>query len=222
MILAYVVFLVILLVKRRRLSDLPFIIIVCLTFFLAVKSRRYVAPFVIATLPFLALFLEDLNLNLKKYKVTAFVFVIFIIIALETGINSVLQNKILTFNFDDYCTMGSNCSPAFADYLVKNPPAGKGFSFYDWGGFFIGTGVPAKYFVDGRMHLWENGEYRPYFEYQAIYYEDDDKKFKSYNFDWVAVPTNSNIAQKLRDGVDLGKWVEAYNDNRASYFVKLK
>ena len=41
-----------------------------------------------------------------------------------------------------YSTWGNYCSPDLVRFLIKHPPEGRGFNFYDWGGYLIGSGVP--------------------------------------------------------------------------------
>jgi hypothetical protein len=126
-----------------------------------------------------------------------------------------------------YCVYGPSCSEGMAQYLLKNPPVGKGFNFYDWGGFLIGRGVQTKLFIDGRMHLWERGDYQAMADYRAIYVDYDMDAFRRHNFDWFLVPVGSPFVKNLIDSEGTGAaeskiWVVGYRDDKVLYGVRRK
>ncbi len=208
-------------IKKQSIhTDLPMIICSLIVLYLAWGARRYMAVFIVVTIPFAALILQDLKLNLEKLKATGFVFIILCAISLEIALFRRLPPYHLTnFSFNDYCQQGSHCSTAATDYLIAHPPQGAGFNFYDWGGFLIGRGVPVKLFIDGRMHLWEKDNYSPFLDYQKIFYEGDVKRFDKYHFDWVFVPKGASLLKALESG-DHGSWQEVFGDEMAVLLIR--
>lgn len=104
--------------------------------------------------------------------------------------------------------------------MIDHPPVGKGFDFYDWGGYLIGKGVPAKLFVDGRMHLWEKDGYSAFGDYLDIEFNVDKEKLAKYDFDWILVPSNSTFIDTLEKSDDMGVWKVEYRDSQAIYLVR--
>lgn len=207
-------------VRRKKLADIPLIIASLVTFYLAFGARRYNATYLVATLPLAAMILKDFKIKLENYRTTTFVFLIVLGVALEIAFfRRIPEYQIFAQSIETYCSFGSNCSEGLSKFLFKNPPQGRGFNFYDWGGYLIGRGVPAKLFIDGRMHLWKKGNYQVFLEYQKMYYEEDWDRFSQYQFDWVIAQPNSKVARKIKTG-DLGNWQVKYQDERAGYFVK--
>ncbi len=206
---------------RRKLSDIPYILIILIVFYLALKSRRYMGPLMVTTLPVSALILKDLNLKLANFKATAFVFLVSVIIAIEIGIFTRIPMYHLNSYTDyDYCNFGPGCSVKMTEYLLSHPPSGRGLNFYDWGGYLIGKGVPAKLFIDGRMHLWKANDLEPFIDFRRIYYDLDLKKFNEYKIDWVVIPKDSDFAQKLRDLKIKGLVDEVSFDNASLFTTK--
>lgn len=221
--LVYTTTLGILTLKRKNINDIFYVLVTVLAFYLAISARRYVGVYLVCSLPLAALALKNLNFKLENFKTTDFIFVIATLVIFEIGIFQRLPYfSVLNYNFEDYCFHGSKCSTQLTKFLSNNPPLGRGFNFYDWGGFFIGAGIKAKLFIDGRMHLWEKGGFKVYSEYNQMYYQKDWERFKKYDFDWFVGQRNSEVAQKLRGDKDLGEWEEKYSDEMASYFVRTR
>lgn len=219
---SYTAFLVFGFVKRRTIRDLPWIFVSLFLLYLALGARRYIAPYMVLTLPMAALFLSSIPLKLEKYRATTFVFLLAIIIGLEIGFfRRIPSNHLLNYTFEDYCNFGSKCSEGLTAYLKKNPPRGRGFNFYDWGGYLIGRNVPVKLFIDGRMHLWEasNG-FQPFLSYEKMFYEKDYVTFNKYNFDFLIIPKDSLIVAKMSHDSEIGRWKAEYYDDTAVYLVR--
>jgi hypothetical protein len=228
--LGYLLLLVGAFVARRNLGDLPWLVIAVSTFYLAVTSRRNVPVFLVSTLPFAAMVLKDVRLRVEGLARTSIAFVLMIAIFgiavfdRRAGLQAVWDSSIRT-----YCRYGPNCSEGLTQYLLRQPPVGRGFNFYDWGGYLIGRGVKAPVFMDGRMHTWERGGYRPMMDYMAMYVRHDLETFDRYQFDWVMVPTSSNFTRELAThrSVATGRlesdlWEVAYRDDAALYLVRKK
>ena len=226
--LAYMLLLLVGFVKRRRLDDLPWLAIAVLTFYLAVSSRRHVPAFMVLTLPFAASVIRDMRFRVEGFARTSLVVSMMIAtfgIALFERRGQLLD--IWRDPMRTYCSYGPNCSEGLTQYLLRQPPVGRGFNFYDWGGYMIGMGVKTRLFIDGRMALWERGDYRPMEDYRAIYMAPDIDAFERHRFDWVIVPTSSPFMQQLvayrspLTGLSADDvWAVAYRDDRALYLVR--
>lgn len=71
------------------------------------------------------------------------------------------------------------------------------------------------------MHLWKDKSgFEPFYAYQQMMYEGNWDMFNSYGFDWVLIPPGSNLAAKIRENKNLGKWQEVYRDQKMDYFVR--
>ena len=220
----FLLFLTIVFILRKKKSDLPFIILLS---FLTVESflhRRYLSMFIVVGLPIAAMFLKEIKFNLEKFRVTALIFIVFTVILLEKGLFVRLSKyNLFKYSLDDYCRFSTNCSTKLAEFLIANPPKGKGLNFYDWGGFFIGLGVKSKFFIDGRMHLWSIKGYQPFADYINIYYRKDKELFDSYNFDWIIARNDSPLLQEVTKNPYIwGNWKIVYSDDAYSYMIRLR
>lgn len=225
LILLYSIFIAGFFIKRRKISDLPYIFIFLFMMYYAIVARRYVATYAVVTLPIAAMFFKRVPFHFEKYKTTVFLFLICCLIGFEIGIFRRIPNyHLLHYTFHDYCKFGSNCSEGLVAYLKKNPPKGKGLNFYDWGGYFIGRGVPAKLFIDGRMHLWTDPKtgFQPFLAYQRMYYEKDYELFNKYDFDWLIISTKSPLFEKIASVKDLGMWTVKFADSETAYLVRVR
>lgn len=210
---------------RRRISDLPFLLTLLISGYLALNARRYMALFAVVNLPYLAYALHSFKFDLSRFKATSYILFVVIVVAYEIVLFRALPSyhlyKLWNYSVDDYCALGSGCSQTMVDYLIKNPPQGKGFNFYDIGGFLIGEGVPVKLFIDGRMHLWEGPDhYQIFLEYEKIYYERDINRFKKYNFDWMLIQRSSSLFEATQKNNTLGKWEVVIQSGDIVYMVR--
>jgi hypothetical protein len=215
-------------VARRSWADLPWFVISALTFYLAVTARRHVPVFLVVTLPVAAAVVKDLRLRIEGLARTSLAFIVMIaifsgaIFERRSDLTDLWRSSMRT-----YCFWGPRCSEGLIQYLLRQPPVGRGFNFYDWGGYLIGRGVATKLFIDGRMHLWEQGDFRPMELYRAIYRQLDLELFDRYQFDWVLVPPNSKLARTLATsrspstGLPESRlWETVYRDDTALYIVR--
>lgn len=205
-------------------ESLPFLIIALILFFPAINQRRNLPVFGLATLPFFIAYLNQTKLDLSRYRAAFWVILLVTAVTVEYNLFTRLPGfHFYTYNEYDYCALGSGCPVDLANYLVAHPPQGRGFNFYDWGGYFIGKQVPAQLFIDGRMHLWDaKNDYMPFADYMAIFYQGDAGKFDWYEFDWVVIPPESAINTVIGTGNVKGFWRIQYQDNHAIYFVRMK
>ncbi len=205
---------------QKFLTFLPYLLIALLAIYMASTARRYMPLYVIATIPMAAMMLK--NLKLEKYQVTKYIVFAALAIYFQVALfQRIPVSKPFQFNWLDYCRESSSCSETATRYLIKNPPQGTGFNFYDWGGYLIGRGFPVKLFTDGRMHLWKTtAGFEPYAAYWNIYYQNDLKTFKQFDIQWILVPTGSTLAKTIAENKAFGKWEIKYQDKQAVYFVR--
>lgn len=207
-------------ILRRKIKDLPYIIISILLFYLSLTSKRYTAIFVIATIPVFALMLSESQKILSRFNSAKFIFLILLIAGFEIVLPTLSSEKLFGYSYYDYCN-NAGCSEKLTQFILKNPPKGHGFNIYNWGGYLIGRGIKTKLFIDGRMHLWEQNEYMPFSDFYNIYYNGDLQLFNKYDFDWVILETKSSLDDEINSG-SLGSWRLEYSDNTASYYIREK
>jgi hypothetical protein len=207
--------------RKKDIGTLPYTILAVCFFFPTYTTRRFLPVFGVITLPVVAMYLEELKLKLEKYKITFLLCMVSSIILLEYNLyNRFTSMHLYHYTEEDYCMYNSSCSIKTAEYLIKHPPEGHGFNFYDWGGYYIGKGIPAKLFIDGRMHVWSKDGYQPFGDYIEMYYNGNYELFSRYNFDWLLLPNDSNISQRLMTTQDLGIWKLEFQDGVTNYFVR--
>jgi hypothetical protein len=216
-------------VSRRSLADVPHLLVAAGTFYMAATTRRHVAVFVVLSLPLVALVLRDVRFRMEEVaRTSAAAAVIVAIIGITAYHKREELQDFAHSSMYTYCRYGSQCSEGLAQFLLKHPPMGRGFNFYDWGGFLIGRGVPTKLFIDGRMHLWERSDYQPMADYRAIYVNNDMDAFRRHNFDWFLVPRGSSFIKDLiadetgSPQAESKIWVVAYQDHEVLYAVRRK
>jgi hypothetical protein len=185
-------------VTRRKLSDVPTLVVALLTFYLAVSSRRHVPVFLVLTLPFAALVIASIRVRVAGLARTSLVVAAMIaVFGTAVFFKWPAYQALWRDPAQAYCSWGNHCSPGLVRFLIQHPPEGRGFNFYDWGGYLIGNGVPAKLFIDGRMHLWEQDSFRPMEKYMLMYRRLDLDEFERSKFDWVLVPRGSQFAKEF-------------------------
>lgn len=210
-------------IKRRSLFAIPFFILCAILLWPTIETRRLLPVFVVVTLPFLAYTLNKFKWEPEKYKTTNLLAILIFAILLQFNFyNRFTKYNLYSFKEADFTRFNYGTSLEGVDYLTKNPPKGRGFNFYDWGGYMIGKGVPAKLFVDGRMHLWQKDGYQPFADYIRIYYENDFELFKKYDFDWVFIANDSFLSKKLLSSQELGIWKLEYQNGKTLYFVRVR
>lgn len=212
------------LIKPQKI-ELPYFLVALALAWQTISARRYLPLFGATTLPLLASFLSRIKvpaLDLGRYALTPYLTAITLVVIIQFH----LYNRLPSFNYysyseADYCAYASRCPQGALAYLQKNPPLGNGLNFYDWGGYMIGKGFPAKLFVDGRMHLWQVKDYTPFGDYIQMYYHGNQELFKQYDFSWVLVEPDSVIAKMIEEG-SVGAWRLLYRDDTSQYYVRVQ
>ena len=210
-------------VSKKKYYIIPYIIVYLGFIYPTFNTRRFLPIFCVVLLPPLLEFLEKLKWDFSKLKIALPISILLIVVGLEVNFyNRYMGSHLYTYNEYDYCHYAVQCSPKLANYLVQNPPQGKGFNLYTWGGYFIGKGVPVKLFVDGRMHVWIQDGYQPFADFIKMYYDLNIDMFKKYDFDWVVVEDNQPIADKLYSTSEMGNWKLQFSDGNSDYFVRVR
>lgn len=213
---------------RKKLADVPALLVAAGTFYMAVSSRRHVAVFVVLTLPIVALVITDVRFRVGQVvRVGAVVAVITALFGFTVWERRGDYYNLLHPSMHTYCSYGPHCSEGATEYLLQHPPGGRGFNFYDWGGHLIGRGIQAKLYIDGRMHLWERSDFQPMANYRAIYALNDLDAFRAQKFDWILVPRHSDFVKNLVAAVspstgvrESDRWIVKYLDDWALYAVR--
>lgn len=190
---------------------------------LALQSRRNLELFIIVTLPFVAYYVGRIRVSNKYTYALNGIYSIILGIVITSSVFTRLPGYDLShYSLYSYCRYSTGCSVKVANYLKAHPPEGNGFNTYDWGGFFIGAGVPAKLFVDSRMALWETNGERPFADYIKIYEQNDLKLFRTYGFRWAVIESSSTLSTELLGPSQaLGVWKNAYTDGNTQYLIRI-
>ncbi len=223
MMFVWTCLLVWIILKRRRSTQGFYEAFIALLFaYLAFKYRRMMSLYFIASLPVVLTYLSEINpLNKIKNEKLIVALIIFITIV-NTAVIKLSQNKYLNYTLQDYCMGGAGCSIKAIDYLRKNPLPDRSFNDYNIGGVTIWQNDKSKVFVDGRMHLWKQGNYSAYEDSHKILFEDDIPLFEKYQFNAVYIPSNVRLASYLRRQSRIGKWKIAFEDEKAIIFIRNK
>jgi hypothetical protein len=221
---AIFIFLFLIALRKRKFEMIPFAILSLLFFWSTYHTRRFEPVFLVVTFPVLLSHLETWKFKLEKFAIVPLVTSILILILLEFNLFTRFNDSHLYhFTESDYCFFASSCSIKIVDYVNEHTPVGNGFTFYDWGGYFIGKGMSPKLFIDGRMHVWRDSNgYQPFADYIDMYYNQDFGMFNRYDFDWMIIPNDSPIAQKVFTSKDLGVWKLEFQDGVTDYFVRVR
>lgn len=226
MVMYFVALIIVLMVKiiRSNFKHIDFYVLISsiVMIYLSFTARRYVPIMMVVTLPFLSYYLSKFPIKFSTYKAAPLIMVVAILIALQIGIhNRITTKNLFSYGILEYCNTGSQCSEKALSYLKKNPPKGRGFNFYDWGGWMIGREFPAKLYIDGRMHLWKDEKgFQPMEQYTKMYYGKDMDLFNSYDFDWVFIPKGKFLDIMLSEQKENSKYKVAYEDATTVYYVK--
>ncbi len=209
-------------VWKKNEYALPSVVLFVLFAMPTWDTRRLLPVFAIVTLPLIAESLTYLKLEFDRYRITPVAYLLLLIIFIQYHFfDRFTAGRLYHYDEVAYCDFAANCPVDGANFLLTHPPHGKGFTFYDWGGYLIGKGVPVKLFIDGRMHVWKTEDgYQPFGDYIEMYYHGRDDIFLKYNFDWVFIPAHSELATKLLTGTTLGNWKVSYQDERVVFAIK--
>lgn len=103
------------------------------------------------------------------------------------------------------------------NYLEENPPQGKMFNEYTWGGYLEYRLFPSqRVFIDGDIDFFGDAFVREYLD--VVNARGDWKEtLNRYGVDWVIVPPERALAIELARSAD---WQEVYRDENAGVWVR--
>ncbi len=191
--------------------------------YLSFDSIRNMAVFVLLSIPLIIKLYRPITLKITASKIYLTIFPLVLLMVLTSLFFRLWPLNLLNYSWDDYCRFSTHCSVQSVQYLKSHPPKGQGFNFYDWGGFMIWQIPEVKPFIDGRMHLWHEGDSYIMNTYMQILKTEGDweKAFNAFNFSWAIVPPGWPIVQKFDLMVKDGKWERVYWDQNAIIYYKL-
>lgn len=205
----------------RKVIKIPYIALALLLGFESLSARRYEPLFAIVTLPLFAEYLPLLTQKLSVHRLTPYLVALAALITIEYNLFTRLPaDNFYHYSERDYCFQASACSVDLMSYLDTNPPVGRGFNFYDWGGYLIGKEVKTPIFLDGRMHVWQARDYQPFGDYIEMYYNNNGELFSSYAFDWLIIPSSGGMVNSLKSNKQYGIWHIRYQDQYALYLTR--
>ena len=179
-----------LMVLYYRKVELNKIILSLFFLVLSLSGIRYTIIFVIISLPVLinlvdifkkeADFSKNYNLLSKSYKII-FITLLVLILAL------------FAYGFYDFYSgmMGDEFYPKEALPFIKEiPPEDNILNYYGWGGYLILNIPERRYFIDGRMPSWREGDEFAFGDYVEIMRAKDgfEKHFEKYDVKYIILP----------------------------------
>ncbi len=204
--------------KRLVVQQLPLIGLVMLTYIMSIDKSRYVWPMYLISIPIVAPIIEIFRPK-REILANALSILILVISLIYSAENHPTINQIRTLSWSKYCELYIGCSPQGAEYLVQNKPTGRLMTLYDWGGWLIWNYPEIKPSIDGRMHLWTDGNYSAFGE-QYIFewgFKDIDKS----TFDEAFISKNKPIYNRLISLAKEGKWQILYEDDKSAVFGRM-
>lgn len=211
----------VLLKRRRNITGLYQAAISIFTAYLAFGSRRMIAPYIVATLPFVVSYFEKLRIfqrNDRKILLIDIISIFILISFISPGISRITN---INIDWRTYCELNA-CSLKATEYIKYNPLPLRTFNFYNYGGLMIWKNPKTKVFIDGRMDQWEKEGYSVFSDHNRIIFDDDLELFNKYNFDAVYIPTTIRLYAYLQRQTRDKKWKIAYVDDISALFLKVK
>lgn len=210
--------------KRKDAHNFSYLALALGGAILTIRSLRFMGFFMVLSMPMLFLSLKEFSKSLKNNKIASFGFYVLLsIVAIDLFLELPPKVRLISYSYEEYCAVSTNCSEKLIQMLLKNPPKGRGLNVYKAGGYLVGRGVTSKIFIDGQMDVWQDaGGYSPFRDYIDMYFFGDSKKFRKYNFNWLIIEPNSYLGRSINKVPELGSWRQIYRDNNLVYFVKIR
>ncbi|MBI2020025.1 hypothetical protein HYS94_01240 [Candidatus Daviesbacteria bacterium] len=218
---------------NRKNLNIPYSVALILSGYFAFSAIRFLIPFGIMATYFLA---QNISIiNWRKWFHPHFIWgakILFILLlAFDFFIFKryflLVNPRIINFSWSSYCQTLGSCSEEITELMLKNPPQGNGYNFYDYGGYLSWRVPQVKTFLDGRMSAWEkDGQVPPLELGDQVIFSDNPIPFikldNQYHFKWAIVYTEAAITNYLESLVKAGLWQKIYHDSYFTYFVKLR
>lgn len=239
--LLFFAFTLLIAILRRKITDIPYIIILALVTYMAFSAVRFMIVFSVVMTYYLAQALPEVEKKIIKKPYTYLLsrivpFALFILLFLDVFFVRFYfylpQPGLTSFHWSHYCrvllsgnSQAKDCSEEITEIMLRDPPKGNGFHPYNYGGYLTWRVPQVKTFLDGRMAAWEkNGKTPPVIDGDTVFIHGNPIPFRrfdsQYNFKWAIVPTDTFIKTYLDTLSDAGQWELKYSDEFYSYYVK--
>jgi hypothetical protein len=222
-------------VIKRQIIQLPFLLIVLVSTYMAISAARFLINFGVLVTIFTAWNIAELPKWKFKGNLILKIVLTFLLVAFTLFdaffINRyfiIPESRIFTMNWDKYCHYFEHCSEEITQIMLKDPPVGNGFHPYNYGGYLSWRVPKIKTFIDGRMSAWEDdkGNTPPVITADQIVFEKLLQTYRkldnTYHFRWMIVPTNSPITAYLDDLSKSKIWERRFQSEHLSYFIKVR
>lgn len=204
-------------------QDWRYVFVVAVFVYLGFRSWRNVPIVIIVSLPLWAAIVQ--SLSGEALKRLAPKTVVLVLLAVATSVLGYRQFNLLAQYGRSPATLAN--LPEFqypykaVQYLKANPPAGKMFNDYNWGGYLIWQYSEQKVFIDGRTPSWRINNRHTFKDHQIIVQAQGNWRelLRAYQVDWVIVHSNSLLGFALSGEPD---WARVYDDGLATIFVRHK
>lgn len=192
------------------------------TAFMAMMAGRNIAVFAIAATPVLSrhanTWLTDRGWQIRPMRrvegtklVLNWVLLVLIIFAALAKVAVALDRETVREGQETYLPV------KVSKFLRENPPEGKMFNSYNWGGYLMFAAPEVPVYVDGRTDLYDDQFLRDYLKI-ALVREGWEETLEQQNIDFVVIEENGVLAQMLRRQPE--KWDIRYEDDQAIVFVR--
>lgn len=215
---------------RKKLEVLPFVLAFIPIALLAFGAIRFLIPFGIMAVYFLAASLPGMkpawgaNSLWRFWPVPLALLVLLDLLTLNVYFTPP-ELGVFNFSWESYCGFAQDCSEGVTRVMSKDPPAGNGYNPYNYGGYLSWRVPRVKTFVDGRMAAWAEGDKTPPLRLaDGVLLGNGALPFRlldnAYHFNWIIIQTQTDVGKYLNDLAKSGRWVKKYQDPFYSYFVK--
>lgn len=216
---------------RKKVSDIPYLLALILTTYLAFNALKFVTVLGVMLTFYLAQIFQENKIAIlskkfvKNIMTGVFLSLFLLDILFFQKFVQLPTPDILHFSWSNYCQSVENCSEGITKIMLKDPPKGNGFNPYGMGGYLIFRVPQVKVFVDGRMAAWEeNGQTPPVLEsatlnspYSPVVFRKLDSEYK---FQWVIINNESPVVGYLEQLRKNGAFEKRFQDDLYSYYVK--
>lgn len=207
----------------RKERDIQQIAILVSLLFLGFTKQRFVPLFVLASLPILVQIIRQIARLFKTEWLKAATYAVVVASFVFAAFIRFPKLNLTSFSWNDFCLSGPSpiaCSEKAIKFLKENPPEGKMFNLYRWGGYLTYRLPEKKVFIDGRMHLWQKGDKQIIKDYGQIFEAKSGwgEKLEEYNVSWIFVPGLSPLHKAVWHNP---RWQQIYNDPFSVVFTKV-
>lgn len=209
--------------SSRRI-DWTDLVLVVGTGFLALSSGRNIAVFAIAATPVLSrhvnVLLTDRGWQIRarrsvtpRMALLNWVLLAFVLLGAMIKIATALDANLVRDAQREHFPV------ELAEAITVNPPSGKMFNSYNWGGYLMFAAPDVPVYVDGRTDLYDDAFLRQYLDIVFVR-EGWAQALDDQEIGFVAIESDTVLATMLRTAP--GIWVEQrFDEGRSSLFVRV-